>query len=128
MKTHLGLRIQLDGVNYGFFFLCFLGRLYITMLKQMGGCFALIGKKKEQKPLYKGQKMYLEEIDLVESMIINQNCIRYYNSQDKDLTIKLNTYGCFIEKCNSMVDLLLLTKHDFLRERSLKESMFGKKF
>ena len=98
------------------------------MLKQMGGCFALIGKKKEQNPLYKEQKMYLEEIDSVESMIINQNCVRYYNSQEKDLTIKMNTYGCFVEKCNTMIDFLLLRKHDFLQERSLKESMFGKKF
>ena len=38
----------------------------------------------------------------------------------------MNTYGCSIEKCNNIIDFLLLSKHDF--ENSLKLKMFSKKF
>ena len=40
----------------------------MTMLRQMGGCFALIGKKSSKLPSYKEQKLYLEEMELMESM------------------------------------------------------------
>ena len=39
----------------------------------------------------------------------------------------MNKYGCSIEKCNNMIDFLLLSKHDFEREKRLKR-MFGKFF
>ena len=85
----------------------------------MGGCFTLIGKERES-PLYKEQKLYLEDIEFVELMMINHNCIPFYNNRYKELVKKMNTYACFVEKCNSMIDFLLLTKHDFHRERLLK--------
>ena len=97
------------------------------MLKQMGGCFALIGKERESS-LYKEQKLYLEEIELVEVMMINHNCIPFYYNLSKELVKKMNTYACFVEKCDSMIDFLLLTKHDFRREKMLKRNMFGKDF
>ena len=34
----------------------------MSVLKQMGGCFALIGKKTMKLPLYKEQTLYLEEM------------------------------------------------------------------
>ena len=40
----------------------------------------------------------------------------------------MHKYGCSIEKCNNMTDFLLLTKHDFEREKCLKKRMFGKHF
>ena len=95
------------------------------MLKQMGGCFALIGKKSLKLPLFKEQKLYLEEM---ESMLMNYRHINLYNSQDKDLIKKVNLYGCFMERCNHMIEFLLLTKHDFDRESTLKQNMFRKLF
>ena len=89
------------------------------MLKQMGGCFALIGKERES-PLHKEQKLYLEEIELVEVMMISHNCIPFYYNLTKELVKKMNTYACFVEKCNSMID--------FRREKMLKPNMFGKDF
>ena len=47
-------------------------QLYMTMLKQMDGCFGLIGKN-SKKPLYKEQKLYLEEMHIVEKMLMNQS-------------------------------------------------------
>ena len=105
-----------------------LGRRYIALLKEMGGCFALIGKDSKTKPLYKEQKFYLEDIELSEVLTINQNHIKSYYKQEKELVEKMNTYGCSIEKCDNIIDLLLLSKHDFEREKSLKMKMFGKKF
>ena len=43
-----------------------LGLLYMAKLKQMSSCFALVGKKMEQHPLYQKQMMYLEEMETVE--------------------------------------------------------------
>ena len=40
----------------------------MAKLKQMGSCFALVGKKIEQRPLYQEQMMYLEEMETVELM------------------------------------------------------------
>ena len=31
-----------------------------------------------------------------------------------------------MERCNQMIEFLLLTKHDFDRESTLKQNMFGK--
>ena len=98
------------------------------LLKEMGGCFALIGKDSKRKPLYKQQKFYLEDIELSEVLTINQNHVKSYYKQEKELVEKMNTYGCSIEKCNNIIDILLLSKHDFEREKSSKLKMFGKKF
>ena len=105
-----------------------LGLLYMAKLKQLGGCFALVGKKMEQHPLYQEQTMYLQEMETVELMLMNNRNIRLYNAQDRDIIEKVNTYGCFVEWCNSMIEFLILTKHDFERERLLKINMFGKVF
>ena len=94
----------------------------------MGDCFALIGKDSKRKPLYKEQKFYLEDIELSEALTINQNHVKSYHKQGKELVEKMNTYGCSIEKCNNIIDFLLLSKHDFEREKSLKMKIFGKKF
>ena len=51
VKMNSVLLIQLAGGNL----FLFLGKLYIMMLKQLGGCFGLIGKK--QLPLYKEQNI-----------------------------------------------------------------------
>ena len=51
-----------------------------------------------------------------------------YNAQDRDIIEKMNTYGCFVEWCNSMIEFLILTKHDFERDRLLKMNMFGEVF
>ena len=59
---HLVLLIQLacdDDVILSFL----IGRKYIALLKQMGGCFALMGKDDGGKLLYKEQKFYLEDIN-----------------------------------------------------------------
>ena len=96
------------------------------MLRQMGGCFALIGKKSSKLPLYKKQKLYLEEMELMESMLMNHTNIKLYNSQDKDLIRKANSYSCSVERCNDLVEFLSLIKHDFQRESILKRNMFGK--
>ena len=100
----------------------------MTMLRQMGGCFSLIEKKSLKLPLYKEQKLYLEEMELMESMLMNHTNIKLYNSQEKDLIRKANSYGCSVERCNDLVEFLLLTKHDFQRESILKRNMFGKTF
>ena len=60
----------------------------MTMLKQMGGCFALIGRKSLKLPLFKEQKLYLEEMESVESMLMNHRHVKLYNSQGKDLIKK----------------------------------------
>ena len=78
----------------------------MSMLKQMGGCFALIGKNTMKLPLFKEQTLYLEEMKLMELMLINHAHVKLYNSQDKQLIIKTNTYGCCIEQCNNMIDFL----------------------
>ena len=91
----LALRTQLVGVNVSPIF--FLGKLYMTMLKQMGGCFVLIGKKSSKLPLYKKQKLYLEETELMESMLMKHTNIKLYNSQDKDLIRKVNSCSCSVE-------------------------------
>ena len=97
------------------FIVAFLGKLYMSMLKQMGGCFALIGKKATKLPLYKEQTLYLEEMKPMELMLINHAHVKLYNSQeDKELINKTNTHGCCIERCNNIIDFLLLTKHDFI--------------
>ena len=93
----------------------------------MDGSFALIGKERESS-LCKEQKLYLKEIELVEVMMINHNCIPFYYNLSKELLKKMNTYACFVDKCDSMIDFLSLTKHDFRREKMLKRNMFGKDF
>ena len=64
----------------------------------------------------------------MESMLMNYRHINLYNSQDKDLIKKVNLYGCFMERCNHMIEFLLLTEHDFDRESTLKQNMFRKLF
>ena len=74
---HLVLLIQLAG-NDDIILFFLIGRRYIALLKQMGGCFALIGKDDgEGKPLYKEQKFHLEDIELSEVMTINQTYISF---------------------------------------------------
>ena len=76
------------------FIVAFLGKLYMSMLKQMGGCFALIGKKATKLPLYKEQTLYLEEMKPMELMLINHAHVKLYNSQeDKELIIRLIHMG-----------------------------------
>ena len=81
-KMHLQLPNQLDGdvdiYLHRFFLFLLLGRKYIVFLKEMGGCFALIGKYSKRKPLYKDQKFYLEDIELSEVLTINQNYVKSY--------------------------------------------------
>ena len=59
---------------------------------------------------------------------MNNRNIRLYNTQDRDIIEKVNTYGCFGEWCNSMIEFLILTKYDFERERLLEMNMFGEVF
>ena len=56
-------------------------------------------------------------------MTINQNHIKSFYKQDKHMILKMNKYGCSVEKCNNMIDFLLLSKHDFEREKRLKRRM-----
>ena len=85
----------------------------MTVLKQMGGCFGLIGRNGKE-PLYKEEILCLEEMSVIEEMLMNQIDLRFYHScEDRDMVKKVNTYGCNIEKCNNWVDFLVLTKRDF---------------
>ena len=61
-------------------------------------------------------------------MTINQGYIDKKFRGDRDIALKMHKYGCSIEKCYNMTDFLLLTKHDFEREKCLRRRMVGKHF
>ena len=87
----------------------------MAMIKQMGGYFALIGST-GKKPLYKEQMFYVEDIDLIDHLMINGVSVEH-DSLESLIRLEENAFS--VEKCDDMVDFLLLSKMDFEEESKL---------